>query len=87
LKEETGMSATKWTLLGRIHTSNSVTDEEGFMYMAEGLTQGDVAPDDTEILVIKKVHLSQAIEMVMDSQITDSLSIAAILKVARIKGI
>jgi 8-oxo-dGTP pyrophosphatase MutT (NUDIX family) len=87
LKEETGMSATKWTLLGRIHTSNSVTDEEGFMYMAEGLTQGDAAPDDTEILVIKKVHLSQAIEMVMDSQITDSLSIAAILKVARIKGI
>src|SRR5687768_9612123 len=30
LKEETGMVANKWTLINRMHTSNSVTDEEGF---------------------------------------------------------
>ena len=44
-------------------------------------------PDDTEILALKKVSLPEAVRMVMDSEITDSLSIAAILKVARLKGI
>src|ERR1700760_54724 len=35
LKEETGLTAKKWSLLFRIHTSNSVTDEEGFVFLAE----------------------------------------------------
>ncbi|MEA5257144.1 NUDIX hydrolase [Arcicella aquatica] len=87
LKEETGIEAEKWTELGKLHTSNSVTDEVGFMFLAEGLTYGEAEPDDTEILVLKKVSLVEAIRMVMDSEITDSLSIATILKVARLKGI
>jgi hypothetical protein len=57
------------------------------MYLAENLTFGESEPDDTEILKIQKVSLSKAIEMVMNSEITDSLSIAALLKVARLKGI
>jgi 8-oxo-dGTP pyrophosphatase MutT (NUDIX family) len=87
LKEETGMEANLWTPLGRLHTSNSVTDEVGFMYLAEGLSFGESEPDDTEVLALRKVSLSEAVRMVMDSEITDSLSIATILKVARIKGI
>jgi hypothetical protein len=57
------------------------------MYLAEGLSFGASEPDDTEILQLKKVHLSEAIEMVMKSEITDSLSVATLLKVARMKGI
>jgi 8-oxo-dGTP pyrophosphatase MutT (NUDIX family) len=87
LKEETGLIASKWTNLGRLHTSNSVTDEVGYMYLAEELTQEEAEPDDTEVLQIKKVSLREAARMVMDSEITDSLSIAAILKVARLKNI
>ena len=87
LKEETGMIANLWTPLGNLHTSNSVTDEVGYMFLAEDLTEGDAEPDDTEILALKKVSLQEAVRMVMDSEITDSLSIAAILKVARLKGI
>ena len=87
LKEETGLTATKWTNLGKLHTSNSVTDEVGYMYLAEELTLGESQPDDTEILQIKKVNLLEAVKMVMNSEITDSLSIAAILKVARLKNI
>jgi len=37
-------------------------------------------------LVIKKVHIKEAIQMVMDDTITDGLSIAAILKAGRILG-
>lgn len=87
LKEETGLVASKWTYLGRLHTSNSVTDEVGYMYLAEELTLREAQPDDTEILQIKKVSLGEAVRMVMDSEITDSLSIAAILKVARLKNV
>lgn len=86
LKEETGYEASEWKLISRIHTSNSVTDEEGFLYLATGLTLGESEPEDTEELAVKKVHFSEAIAMVMNDQITDSLSIAAILKAARILG-
>lgn len=87
LKEETGLVASKWTNLGRLHTSNSVTDEVGYMYLAEDLILQEAEPDDTEILQIKKVSLNEAVSMVMNSEITDALSIVAILKVARLKNI
>ena len=87
LKEETGLIAQKWTSLGKLHTSNSVTDEVGYIFLAEDLTQGESEPDDTEILALKKVSLQEAVRMVMDSEITDSLSIAAILKVAHLKRV
>lgn len=87
LKEETGLVAKKWTELGRIHTSNSATNEEGFIFIAEQLTQQEAEPEDTEVLLVKKVHLSEAVEMVMRSEITDSLTVCAILKAARLKGI
>lgn len=87
LKEETGYSAANWQMICRIHTSNSVCAEEGFIYLAEGLTAGETEFEDTEKLDLKKLPLTQAVEMVMNNQITDSLSIAGILKVAKIKGL
>ena len=87
LKEETGIIASNWTELGKLHTSNSVTDEVGFMFLAENLQFGEPEPEDTEVLILKKISLEEAVKMVMNSEITDSLSIATILKVARLKGI
>lgn len=87
LKEETGLIANKWTKLARIHTSNSATNEEGFLFIAEELTQQDAEPEDTEDLQVRKVSLKEAVDMVMRSEITDSLSVCAILMTARLKGI
>jgi len=87
LKEETGLIAEKWTKLARIHTSNSATNEEGFLFIAEELTQSDAEPEDTEDLQVRKVSLQEAVDMVMRSEITDSLSVCAILMTARLKGI
>ena len=86
LKEETGFTAEKWTNVARIHTSNSVTDEEGFIFLAQELTAGETEFEDTEDLKIQKVHYKEAIEMVMNNEITDSLSVAGILKVAKLLG-
>ena len=84
LKEETGLTATKWTKIMRIHTSNSVTDEEGFVYLAEELTPGETEFEETEQLQVLKLPLIDAIQKVMDGEITDAISIAGLLKVARI---
>jgi len=87
LQEETGFTARQWTLIARIHTSNSVTDEEGFVFLAEDLTPGETAMEETEDLAIRKVHLREAVEMVMDNRITDSISVGGILKAARLRGL
>ncbi len=87
LKEETGLNAGSWTKLARIHTSNSATNEEGFLFLAEDLTLGDAEPEETEVLDLKKIQLLEAVNMVMRSEITDSLSVCAILMIARLKGV
>jgi ADP-ribose pyrophosphatase len=51
------------------------------------LTAGEPNFDETELLQIKKLPFSEALEMVMTGEITDSISIAAILKTARIVGL
>lgn len=86
LKEETGISASKWTEIMKIHTSNSVTDEVGFIYLAEELSFGATEFDETEVLKIAKLPFQEALEWVMSGKITDSISVAGILKVARILG-
>lgn len=83
LLEETGLIASKWTKILRIHTSNSVTDEEGFVFLAEDLLQSTPEFDDTEKIDIKKLPLVKVYEMVLENKITDSISIAGILKLGK----
>lgn len=87
LKEETGLVAKKWTIIQRTHLSNSVSDEEGFIFLAEDLTQHESELEDTEAdMKVWKLPLSEALQMVLDGKITDSLTVMGLLKVARIKG-
>ena len=83
LKEETGLTAERWQKIMRIHTSNSVTDEEGFIYLAQQLTPGETEFDETEDLRIRKLPLAEALQMVLDGRVTDAISISGILRVAR----
>tara|TARA_Y100001949_G_C15957616_1_gene317718 strand:- start:263 stop:805 length:543 start_codon:yes stop_codon:yes gene_type:complete len=87
LKEETGLIANKWTEFVKMHTSNSVTDEVGFAYLAEELTQGATEFEESEDLKIKKLPFKEAYQMVLDGQITDSLSMIAILKLGKLLGL
>lgn len=80
LKEETGISAKEWECILRLHTSNCVTDEEGFVFVAKDLSFGDTAFDSTEDLRIRKVLLSEVVAMIDRGEITDSITIAGILK-------
>ena len=80
LKEETGLIASEYKELTRLHTSNSVSDELAIIYVAKGLRQAESEPEDTEDLQVRKVPFNKAYDMVMQGEITDSLSVAAILK-------
>lgn len=80
LKEEVGIFAEKWTKLLEIHTSNSVTDEFGVVFIAQNLTFGETEHEETEDIAIRKLHFSELVEMVMKGEITDSITVAAVLK-------
>ena len=81
LLEETGLVAQQWTPIMEMHLSNSVTDEKAFLFLARQLEQREPQPEETEQLVVRKLPFEEAYRMVMDGTITDSMSVAAILKV------
>jgi 8-oxo-dGTP pyrophosphatase MutT (NUDIX family) len=81
LKEETGLVAEEWTKLLDFHLSNSVCDEHGAIFMARKLKQEEAMPEETEQLVVKKMPFEKAYEMVEKGIITDSMAVAAILRV------
>ena len=83
LQEETGLTASSWTLIQRAHLSNSVSDEEGFIFLAERLSAGENSLEDSEAdLKLWKLPFDQALQMVIEGKITDSLSVMGILRVA-----
>ncbi|WP_341867691.1 NUDIX hydrolase [Pedobacter jejuensis] len=63
-----------------MHLSNSVSDELSIIYIATNLIQGIAMPEETEQLVVKKLPFEEAYQMVLKGEITDSMSVAAILK-------
>lgn len=75
LAEETGIIAADWTDLGALHLSNSVTNEQGRVYLAQGLTFGDAEPEGDEVLATQRLPLRDAYAMAMDGRITDGVSI------------
>ncbi len=81
LKEETGIIASKFEELMRLHLSNSATDELAIVYVATDLNYEESEPEESEVLQLKKVHISEAMAMVNNGEITDAISVAAIMKV------
>lgn len=85
LLEEAGIIAEDWSELLVMHTSNSVTDEKAIVFVAKDLTFTQNAPDETEDLKQLKMPFKQALQMVLDGEITDSMSVAGILTYALLK--
>lgn len=83
LREEVGIEASAWREIGRVHLSNSITDEVGTLYLATGLRQVAQELDASEAdLTVGWVPFETALAMVLDGRITDALSIIALQRVA-----
>lgn len=80
LAEEAKLQAEKWQLLSESYLSNSVTDEHCLIYLATELSPAFAEQDDTEDLVVKKVSIEEALQMVLSNEITDVITQVAILK-------
>lgn len=85
LLEEVGLECSQLTPLMELRTSNSVTDEKAFVYVAQGLTFREQAPEDTENLAIAKMHFSALFEKAMAGELMDAISVAAVLKLAHLQ--
>lgn len=86
LAEEAGVIAESWEQLGgEIHVSNCFTNERAFLYLARGLSPCSLNPDDTEDLQIRRVPFAECLRMVDSGEITDSLTVIAILRLARVR--
>ena len=79
LREETGLEAKHWRLLGEAYLSNSVADEYAVWFLASGLVPGERQPEGTEALEVRRLPLREALGMALGGQITDSLSLMAII--------
>ena len=80
LLEETGITATKWTKIQELHLSNSASDEFCILYIAQELNFGESQPEDEEQLEIRKLHFDELYKMIESGEITDSLTVAIVLK-------
>jgi 8-oxo-dGTP pyrophosphatase MutT (NUDIX family) len=82
LREECGVTAGSWLEIVGMDLSNSVTDEKGTVFLAWELSHGTAEPDDSEQLHVARVPFREALGRVKRGEIRDSLSVAAIFKVA-----
>ncbi len=81
LLEETGLKAENWDELMRMHLSNSVSNELAIIYLARNLSQHQACPEDTEQLKLLTIPFEKAYSMVCIGEITDAMTVAAILKI------
>ena len=79
LLEETGITATDWQLIYEFRTSNSVTNERAYIFLATGLQFGNAEPEETEELALKRIPFSELLAMVYRNEITDSLTVIGTL--------
>lgn len=86
LREETGLLAQTLDPLGLVHTSNCITNEQGFIYLARGLSVVEAEPEETEQLQIRRLPFAEALAMAMDGRITDAISVIALQRI-RLLGI
>ncbi len=66
-------------MLGEAYLSNSVADEYAVWYLATGLAPGEVRSEGTERLSVRRVPLREALTMALDGEITDALSLVALM--------
>jgi 8-oxo-dGTP pyrophosphatase MutT (NUDIX family) len=87
LAEEAGLQARTWEPLLYFNPSNSTTDEETFLFLASGLSpvDGHHAEDDEE-LALHREPFADCLRRVMNGEIADSLTVAALLTLQARRG-
>lgn len=81
LAEEAGLEARCWEPLAFMHTSNSSTDEETFLFLATDLHPHPEGPrpEADEEFLLRWEPFEACVQRVLCGELTDSLTVAALL--------
>jgi len=79
LKEETGIVADTITYLGEYRGNVALLTEKIYMYIARGLHFSKQDLDAGEYVEVRKYHIDEVVEKVLNNEIKDGKTIAAIM--------
>lgn len=86
LREEVGYDTQDLQFVSTYFPSKSIMRETGHLFIGRHLTQVEAVADETEFLEVAIFPFEQALQMVIASEIRDSMSVIAILHAARLRG-
>ena len=87
LREEIGYDAASLEHLTTYYTSKSIMQEVAHLYTGRELVQVVAVPDETEFLEVELFPFEQVLQMVLDGEVRDSMTILAVLLAARQRGL
>jgi ADP-ribose pyrophosphatase len=85
-REEIGYDVGDLRHVCTYYTSKSVVREVAHLYLGQALTRVESIPDETEFLEVGVFAFDSVLQMVIEGEIRDSMTIIAILHAARMGG-
>ena len=79
LEEETGIIASEWISLGTIATSPGFCNEVIHLYVAKGLSKGEIHWDEDEYVEVERYRFDELLQRIKEEKIKDSKSLSALL--------
>ena len=79
LREEAGGTATGLRYIGQFYTSNGISNEVAYVYLATGVELGEAHREPTELMEIRLVPVDEALRMAREGEVTDGPSALALL--------
>jgi ADP-ribose pyrophosphatase len=77
--EETGYRAEKWSLLTKYFASPGFLGEWMQIYLAQGISQGKAEPEDDEQIEVRRLPLSEVLNLIAAKKIHDGKTLIGIM--------
>jgi ADP-ribose pyrophosphatase len=79
LQEETGYAASAWSRLLNCYMAPGYSSEIIHFYVAEGLSQVGMHPDEDESITVERHGFDEVVEMIEENEIMDAKTITGVL--------
>jgi 8-oxo-dGTP pyrophosphatase MutT (NUDIX family) len=79
LLEEGGGRAAELRYVGEFHTSNGISNEVAYVYLATGVELADPQREPTELMEVRLVPVTEALRMARQGEMSDGPSALALL--------
>jgi ADP-ribose pyrophosphatase len=79
LLEEIGGEAAEMRFVGQFYTSNGISNEVAYVFLATGVELGDTHHEPTELMEIRLVPVEEALRMAREGEVADGPSALALL--------